>query len=149
MSEAEYRPSFEEALKPTSARASCRASNSYALCESYAQLCERSDDKLFRCVTSVDTHLMHRFLPPKVTRPHGPDLILRNFMDSTIFFSSIFSSISSSVSSNIYPLQYSPQYFLLSPSSIRPLIRDTDANTIRVVSEFRVWYQISIPAHHS
>ena len=38
---------------------------------SFQELCEKSDDKLFRSVTSVDTHPLHIFLPPKVARPHG------------------------------------------------------------------------------
>ena len=38
---------------------------------SFQELCEKSDDKLFRSVTSVDTHPLHIFLPPKVARSHG------------------------------------------------------------------------------
>ena len=33
---------------------------------SFQELCENADDKLFRCVTFVDNHPLHRFLPPKV-----------------------------------------------------------------------------------
>ena len=38
---------------------------------SFQELSEKSDDKLFRSVTSIETHPLHIFLPPKVARPSG------------------------------------------------------------------------------
>ena len=37
---------------------------------SFDDLCERADDKFFKYIF-VDTHPLHRFLPPKVSRHHS------------------------------------------------------------------------------
>ena len=65
---------------------------------SFDDLCERADDKLFKCI-SVDTHPLDRFLPPKVSRHHslrkrvhgfelkekGDSLTQRNFVDRMLY----------------------------------------------------------------